>query len=122
MNIEEDEEYGLNQDDLDRVYQSMDEVLSGKSYDDRKSGQLINDILEKVMETLYNLKKPYKYITNCMVAQRMGNGLSNFTSAYYDKDLDNVYHLYYPGQKGSEKDRPQIFGLLTIFCISYSTK
>lgn len=124
MNQEVDEEeYGLSSDELDALQNIVDTHLKGKVYDDNSSSQLINDILEEVMEHLNTIKRPYKYISNCMLSQRLGTGLSNFTSAYWDKTMDFVYHIFYPKDKNyTGKDRPQIFGLVTICCISYSTK
>jgi hypothetical protein len=83
---------------------------------------MINDILENIMEILNNFKKPYKYICDCMLSQRLGAGLTNFTSTYYDRVGDNVYHFSYPKDKmggGGGKEKPLIFGLLTIFVIAY---
>ncbi len=86
-----------------------------------KSAQLTNDLLEKVMELCYGFKKPYKYIINAFVSQRVGAGFTNFTSAHYDRNLDNVYHFYYPKDKlAGGKDKPLIFGLITIFIVSYA--
>ena len=73
------------------------------------------------MELLYGFKKPYKYIADCTVAQRCAAGFTNFTSAYYDRNSDNCYHFYFPKDKGTiAKDRPLIFGLVTIFVVSYA--
>jgi len=82
---------------------------------------MINDILENTMEILNNFNKPYKYICDCMLTQRLGAGLTNFTSTYYDRIGDNVYHFSYPKDKigGGGKEKPLIFGLLTIFVIAY---
>lgn len=85
---------------------------------------MINDILERVMELLTNFekKKPYKYIADCFLSQRVGAGFTNFTSTYYDRSLDNVYHVFYPKDKLNNvgKDKPLIFALVTIFVVSYA--
>ena len=124
MNQEVDEEeYGLSSEELEKLQLVLDSHLKGVLFDDTYSSQMINDILEEVMENLYTIKRPYKYIANCFLSQRLGTGISNFTAAYWDKSMDFVYHIYYPKDKNyTGKDRPQIFGLLTISCISYSTK
>jgi len=79
---------------------------------------MINDILENTMEILYSFKKPYKYICDCLVSQKLA-GLTNCTSTYYDRLGDNVYHFSYPKEKIGGKEKSLIFGLLTIFVISY---
>ena len=116
----EDEEFGLSQEELEKLYTNMEECLVGKMYDDKTSGQLINDILEKTMETLHSFQKPYKYIANCVVSQRVGAAFTNSNSALIEKPMDNVYNIYYPKDKNQTgKDKPLIFGLLTIFCVSF---
>ena len=126
MNQEvEEEEIGLSSEDLEKIQGIMDNNLKGKLFDDQTSGQLINDILEEVTAALHSTNKPYKYITNLMLSQRMGTGLTNFTSAYWDKTTDFVYHIFYPKDKSfsiSGKERPMIFGLLTVSCISFTSQ
>lgn len=126
MNQEnEEEEIGLNSDDLDKIYQILENHLKGKWYEDMNSTQMINDILEDTIAYLHSTNKPYKYLANCMLSQRMGTGLTNYTTAYWDKTYDAVYHIYYPKDKNftlGAKERAMIFGLLTIFCVSYSNQ
>jgi hypothetical protein len=99
----------------------MNEYFFQKLYDDNKSQQMMNDVLEKIMEILYSFKKPYKYITDCLISQRVGAGLTNFTSAFYDKNLDGVYHFYFPHDKNLQgKEKPLISVVVTIFVISFS--
>lgn len=59
-------------------------------------------------------------MADLMLSHRVGAFLTNSTSAYYDKSLDNVYYLFYPKEKqAGGKDKPLIFALLTIFIVSY---
>lgn len=123
MNQEiEEEEIGLTSEDLEKLQLILDNHLKGQLYDDINSGQMINDALEDIVAALHETNKPYKYITHLMLSQRMGTGLTNFTSANWDKTYDFVYHLFYPKDKSfttGGKDRAHIFGLLTIGCVSY---
>ena len=124
MNPEIDEEkIGLG-DDVDNLQTILDNHLKNKEYDDMTSAQLINDILEDVMELLHKSNKPYKFIANLMLSQRIGTGLTNISSCYWDKTFDFVHHTFYPKDKSftiSGKERPMIFGLLTVFGISYTS-
>jgi len=89
--------------------------LTGKIFNENEADQLINDILEKVMEILIKFKKPFKYMTDLMLSHRVGANMTNYTSAYFDKSLDNIYYIYYPKEKNAGgKDKPLIFALLTI--------
>lgn len=124
MNNEGDEnEFQIPVDEQDVLSKILEDHLKNKIYDDRMSSQIINDILEDVMERLNMLKKPYKYIANCMISQRIGTCMSNYTSGLWDKTTDNVYHFIYPRDKTyTGKDKSLIFGLLTIACISFTSK
>ena len=116
----EDEELGLSQDELEKLYMNLEECLLGKMYDDKTSAQLINDILEKIMDSLHSFQKPYKFIANCIVSQRVGAGFTNSNSALIEKPMDNVYNIYYPKDKNQTgKDKALIFGLVTIFVVSF---
>ena len=111
----------FTQDEQDKIQTFIEDFFSGKMYDEEKSPQMINDILEKIMEIVYGFKKSCKYILDCFLSQRVGAGFTNFTSCYYDKNVDNIYHFYYPKDKmagGSQK--PLIFALISIFAISYA--
>ena len=47
--------------------------------------------------------------------------MTNYTSAYFDKSLDNIYYIFYPKEKNAGgKDKPLIFALLTIYIVSYT--
>lgn len=105
---------------MDEIQQAVDEFLTGKIFDENKADQLINDVLERVMEILYKFKKPFKYMADLMLSHRVGAFMTNSTAAYYDKSLDNIYYIYYPKEKNAGgKDKPLIFGLLTIYLVSY---
>ena len=111
----------MSYENLDEIQQCVDEFLTNRIFDENKADQLINDILEKVMEILYRFKKPFKYITDLMISHRVGAFMTNSTSAYYDKSLDNIYYIYYPKEKNAGgKDKPLIFALLTIYIVSYT--
>jgi len=106
---------------MEKIQQNLDEVLTGKLFDDKKSQQLLNEVEERMMETLNTFKKPFKYVINCMLSQRVGAGFTNCTSAYYDRSVDGVYHFYFPKDKNvpGGKERQLIFGLVTIFAVCF---
>jgi dynein light chain Tctex-type 1 len=112
-----DEVIGLSQDETDKIQQFMNEYFQGKLFDDTESDAIVEESLEELMKVLNNFKKPYKYVVDCMISQRVGAGMTNYTSAVYDKNADNIYHFYYPQQV---KEKSLIFVLVTIFVISFS--
>jgi dynein light chain Tctex-type 1 len=48
----------------------------------------INQICEKIIESLVQLQKPCKYIVNCMIQQRNGAGAIVSSSCYWDTSCD----------------------------------
>jgi len=120
-NVEPEQIRGLTAEETEKIQLFLNEYFGkNKMYDDNKSAQMINDVLEKIMEILYSFKKPFKYMTDCLISQRVGAGFTNFTAAYYDKNFDKIYHFYYPQDKNqSGKDRSYIFVLVTIFVVSF---
>ena len=46
------------------------------------------------MEILYKFKKPFKYMADLMISHRVGACMTNYTSAYFDKSLDNIYYIF----------------------------
>lgn len=118
-NDDDNEVIGLNQIEIDQIQTFMNGFFQGKIFDDMKSSKLMEEALEKLMDELYKFKKPFKYIADCMITQKVGAGMTNFTSALYDKNSDNIYHFYYPQQA---KEKSYILVLITIFVISYSCK
>ena len=112
---------GLSQDNLDEIQQCVDEFLTGKIFNENEVDQLINDILEEVMEILIKFKKSFKYICDLMLSHRVGAYMTNYTSVYFDKSLDNIYYIYYPKEKNAGgKDKHLIFALLSIYFVSYT--
>ena len=93
---------------MDEIQQCVDDFLTGKIFNENEADQLINDILEKVMEILYRFKKPFKYMADLMLSHRVGACMTNYTSAYFDKSLDNIYYIFYPKEKNAG-GKAQIF-------------
>jgi len=96
-------------------------MLTGKLFDDKKSQQLLNEVEERIMDIIVSFKKPYKYVVNCMLSQRVGAGFTNCTAAFYDRLVDGVQHFYFPKDKSvpGGKEKQLIFCLVTIFAISF---
>ena len=111
INEDDNEIIGLTLEETDKIQNFMNEFFQGKLFDDTKSS--------KLMDILYQFKKPFKYIADCMITQKVGAGMTNYTSALYDKNSDNIYHFYYPHQA---KEKSFILVLITVFVISYSSK
>jgi dynein light chain Tctex-type 1 len=116
---EVDEFNGFTTEEADAIQLFMNEFFQGQVYEDTKSIHMMEEALEQIMKILYEFKKPYKYIVDCMITQRVGAGMTNYTSAIYERNLDFIYHFYYPPQP---KEKSLIFVLVTIFAVSYSSK
>lgn len=50
----------------------------------------VNSILDKSMQELHDLGKPFKYVVSCAIVQKNGAGFHVAHSAYWDLSNDNV--------------------------------
>ena len=68
MADEIDEDAGFPNEDINRcVQEAAESVLENAMWDEKKVPLWINEICEKTMKSLGDLKCPYKYIVTCML-------------------------------------------------------
>jgi len=101
----------------------IDDVLKGKSYEDDKVSQWVNEICENALHTLYNQepKKPYKYIVTCVIMQRTGAALHSAAAAYWDVS-DVVMKVTWPKKpKSAARDTSStpIVCIVTVGAVSF---
>ena len=46
---------------------------------------LSNDVVNNCIKGLHELHKPYKYVVNCVLTQKVGAGLTSSCSSFWDK-------------------------------------
>jgi len=114
----------------EKVTEVIESVLQNQVYDEALVPQWINAIVEKVMKSLYDTGKPYKYVgiinvVTCLIMQRTGSGLQTSYSCFYETGSDcktySVSFQYgWPKEKGG-KDQgiKSVHCIVTVFCAAY---
>ncbi|KAH9600210.1 Tctex-1 [Trypanosoma melophagium] len=81
----------------DMIQEEVTGVLRHKfaqeSWNPRKVDAWVDDVIEVVLRNLAELRKPFKYIVNCVVMQRTGAGISTGFISLWDNTLDGVVHV-----------------------------
>uniref|UniRef100_A0A7S2XX11 Dynein light chain n=1 Tax=Fibrocapsa japonica TaxID=94617 RepID=A0A7S2XX11_9STRA len=78
------------------LYQAIDQVLKTEVYDQSKVPQWIDTICETCVAELTALKKPFKYVVNCLIMQKNGAGLNMGQAAHWDLGNDNMASAKWP--------------------------
>ncbi|RNF06266.1 outer arm dynein [Trypanosoma rangeli] len=69
-----------------------------EAWNPRKVDGWVDDVVDGVLKNLADLKKPFKYIVNCVVMQRTGAGISTGFISLWDNTLDGVVHVPYENE------------------------
>ncbi|EAN84776.1 putative dynein light chain Tctex-type [Trypanosoma cruzi] len=81
----------------DMIQEEVSGLLRGKfaqeTWNPRKVDVWVDDVVENVLKNLADLKKPFKYVVNCVVMQRTGAGISTGFISLWDNTLDGVVHV-----------------------------
>jgi dynein light chain Tctex-type 1 len=59
-------------------------------WDEKKVPFWINEICEKTMHGLLELKYPYKFIVTCMLIQKTEKPLYGCFSMHWENNIDNI--------------------------------
>ena len=73
-----------------KITEVAEEVLKDAMWDEQKVPQWINQINEKLMQSLMTLNKPYKYVITVVMQQKTGAQISGAVSCYYENTTDGV--------------------------------
>ena len=90
----------------------------GKQYSEKQVPHWINDICEDIVKKLVALKKPYKYMTNCMIMQKNGAGCVISHSSFWDSGADVSASLMWPNkQTKAEQSKSTIQCMAAVYAI-----
>ena len=96
---DDDEEGTLPTDELNEIITPIvTGVLLDQLYDEKKVPLWINEICEKIMKSMIDLKCPYKYIVNCMITQKTANPICNGFSVNWENNADHIESFVYPSR------------------------
>ncbi|KRW99314.1 hypothetical protein PPERSA_02426 [Pseudocohnilembus persalinus] len=131
MDEENIDEFNFQADECEKqVTEIIDSTLQGQIYNEQQVPHWINIICEKVMEYLINGGqqghglKPYKYMINCMVMQKIGAPAICAASTYWDSGSDGCIIVKWPKDKESkgEATKNQANCIVTVFASCLNTQ
>jgi len=71
------------------IKESIETNIGLQSYQLAKINTWTSNIVESILHSLTNLKKPFKYIVSCIIMQKNGaGGLHTASSCYWDSTTD----------------------------------
>ena len=71
------------------------------------------------MDYLLQQKVNYKYLVNCMVAQRTGNGFVTCSANYWDSSLDTSITVTYPPNNKKKTEGSLVRAIVTIYALTF---
>ena len=72
-------------------------------WDEHKVPIWINEINERLMASLIQLNKPYKYVITVVMQQKTGAQISGAVSCYYENTTDGVVPVTFPPQSRAKE-------------------
>ena len=76
--------------------QVIESVLETAEWDEKKVPAWINEIVEKSMKQIIELKYPYKFIVTCMLLQKTDKPLMSSFSVSWENNMDGIEQHIYP--------------------------
>jgi len=71
--------------------EAVEETLRGQTFRYSEVSQWTKEIMETAIRNLTALRKPYKYIVNCVVLQKKGAAFHQASSCYWDSANDLTF-------------------------------
>ncbi|XP_051912643.1 dynein light chain Tctex-type 1-like [Hippocampus zosterae] len=115
------EELLYTSDEVERlILESIEQVLVGKSYSEADVPKWINALCEDIMKKLIESQKPYKYMINCLIQQKTGQGLIAASSSFWDSASDLGVTVMWPKDKQIKGDQTKasIQCMVTVYTLS----
>ena len=80
--------------DPDEVRSAVSEVQEKylrdvQVYQHSRIPHLMNEIMEEALHVLVQKNKPYKFILNCSIVQKVGAGIHSASSCFWDNTTDD---------------------------------
>ena len=115
-----DEEAGFPDEEIQQTLETaVINTLENAMWDESKVPQQINDIIEKTMKLLNDLKLPYKYIVNCMLIQKTDRPLVSTFSTYMENNIDGTVTYIYPPLRSKESAPKTIQCFASVTCMRF---
>ena len=99
-----DEDQGFPSEDVQRcIQEAAESILETVNWDESKVPQWINEICEKSMKSLIDLKTQYKFIVTCMLVQKTDKTLFSCISTNWENNSDGIEIVIYPPIRNKEQ-------------------
>ena len=97
MAEEMDDDLAFPGEEINAILQQVVElVLETAEWDEKKVAGWINEICEKTMQQVIEMKYPYKFVVTCMLIQKTDKPLMSSFSVSWENNLDGIEQLVYP--------------------------
>ena len=97
MAEENDDDLSFPQEEINGILQTVVETtLETAEWDEKKVPGWINDICDKTMKQLIEMKYPYKFVVTCMLIQKTDKPLMSSFSVSWENNMDGIEQLVYP--------------------------
>ncbi|OMJ78057.1 hypothetical protein SteCoe_22213 [Stentor coeruleus] len=118
---------GQAPDDLTFTHQELDEkateaieaVLASKIYDEKEVSRWINEICERIIKSLYDTRKPFKYMVTCLIMQKTEAGLLSSGACMFEGGTDMMQQFLWPKEKAKDQANKTMHAVVTIFCARF---
>jgi len=84
----------LNDKEVETIIRkSVLKTFDNTTFDSKKMDRLSNDVVNECVKGLHQLHKPYKYVVNAVVTQKVGAGLTSACSSFWDTKTDGHFKV-----------------------------
>ena len=91
MAEENDDDLSFPQEEINQILQTVVETtLETAEWDEKKVPGWINDICDKTMKQLIEMKYPYKFVVTCMLIQKTDKPLLSTFSVSWENNMDGI--------------------------------
>ena len=104
---------------LASLTQATTDTLETASWDETKVPQWIQEITEKSMKALIDLRTPYKWIVTVMLFQKTDKALFSCFSLNWENNSDGVSYLIYPPIRAKDSATRTIQALVTAIGVHF---
>ncbi|CAG9320550.1 DYNLT1_2 [Blepharisma stoltei] len=103
----------------EKVMESVEAVLANRTYEEREVQRWINEICERVIKSLYDTRKPFKYIVTCLIMQKAEAGLQTSTACFFEGGTDMSQQFIWPKEKSKDQANKTLNCVVTVFCCKF---
>ena len=119
MDDVEDDMSFPNEDIQRCVFENIESVLETAMWDEKMVPIWKNQIIEKSMKSLIDMKIPYKFIVTCMLIQKSDKHCFSSVSVNWENNSDGVEQVIYPPIRNKESASKTVQCLCTVMGVKF---